>query len=113
MGNTRIRARAKIDNLVHIAHNVDVGEDVAVIALSLIGGSVTIGDGAWIAPSAVIRNKVKIGKHAVVGLGGVVTKNVPDGATVMGNPAKDHKDFKKMMAALSMLVKKSSRSSGV
>ena len=105
LGDTRIRSRARVDNLVHVAHNVDIGEDVAVIALSLLGGSVTIGKGAWIAPSAVIRNKVDIGEHAVIGLGAVVTKNVPAGTTVMGNPAKDHKDFKKMMGALSLLAK--------
>lgn len=106
IGDTRIRSRARIDNLVHVAHNVDVGEDVAVIALSLLGGSVKIGKGAWIAPSAVIRNQIEIGENATIGLGAVVTKNVPAGSTVLGNPAKDHIEFKKMMGAVSLLMKR-------
>lgn len=101
---TRIRARARIDNQVHVAHNVVIGEDAAIIAQAMIGGSVKIGDRAWIAPSATIMNQVTIGADATVGLGAVVVKSVPDGETVMGSPAQPDVDFRRTRAALKALV---------
>lgn len=100
---TLIREGAKIDNLVHIAHNVVVGRHAAVIAHAMIGGGTVIGDFAWLAPCACVRDGVSIGAHAVVGLGAVVTKNVPDGATVMGAPARDAREYKTMLASLKRL----------
>lgn len=90
LGDTRICRGAKIDNLVHIAHNVVVGRDSVVIAHAMIGGSVDIGDRAWVAPGAIIRNAIGIGAEAVVGLGAVVTKTVPANTTVIGNPARPY-----------------------
>lgn len=101
---TYIGARARIDNQVHVAHNVIVGEDVAIIAQAMIGGSVRIGDRAWVAPSATIMNQVTIGVDAVVGLGAVVVKPVPDGATVMGAPAQADAEFRRARAALKRLT---------
>lgn len=104
LGDTVIEARARIDNLVHVAHNVHIGEDVAVIALSMLGGSVRIGSGAWIAPGAVLMNQVKVGNDAIVGLGAVVVKNVAVGQTVMGAPAQDSVEFKAIRAAMAKLI---------
>jgi len=102
--DTRICARARIDNQVHIAHNVVVGADVAVIAQAMIGGSVRIGDRAWIAPSATIMNQAHVGADATVGLGAVVVKAVRDGETVMGSPAAPDHEFRATRAALKALV---------
>jgi UDP-3-O-[3-hydroxymyristoyl] glucosamine N-acyltransferase len=88
LGDTRIRAGARIDNLVHIAHNADIGENALVIAHAMIAGSATIGERAWIAPNAAIMNQLTIGAGAVVGLGAVVVKSVDPETTVVGNPAK-------------------------
>ena len=88
LGVTRIQQGAKIDNLVHIAHNVDIGVHSLVIAHAMIAGSVRIGRNAWIAPSAAIMNQVLIGENAVIGMGAVVLKDVPSDATVVGNPAR-------------------------
>lgn len=104
LGDTIIESRARIDNLVHVAHNVRIGEDAAVIALSMLGGSVDVGKGAWIAPGAVIMNQVAVGSHATVGLGAVVVKKVHDHQTVMGAPAQDSSEFKASRAALARLV---------
>lgn len=88
LADTVLRNGCKIDDHVHIAHNVDVGEDAFVIACAEVSGGVTIGPRAWIAPNASVLNQISIGADAVVGLGGVVVKSVLDGAVVVGNPAK-------------------------
>ena len=88
LGETRIGARTRIDNLVHVAHNVQIGADCAVIARAMIAGGVTVGDRAWIAPSASILNQVTVGADAVVGMGAVVIRDVAPGSTVVGNPAR-------------------------
>ncbi len=89
LGPTRIRDGAKIDNLVHIAHNVDIGENALVIANAMIGGSARIGAGTWVAPSASVKNQVTIGAGVTVGMGAVVLGNVADGKVVAGVPAKE------------------------
>lgn len=104
LGDTIIRQGAKIDNQIHVAHNVDIGRDAVVIAQSMIGGSVRIGDRAWIAPSVTIMNGLTIGADAVCGLGAVVTKSVADGATVMGNPARNKDEAKALLAAQKKLI---------
>jgi UDP-3-O-[3-hydroxymyristoyl] glucosamine N-acyltransferase len=88
LDDTVIGRGTKIDNLVHIAHNVRIGRNVFIIANSQIAGSVAIDDGAHVAPSATILNQLKIGAGAIVGLGAVVTRDVPPGATVMSTPAR-------------------------
>ena len=54
----------------------------------MLCGSVKVGDNVWIAPNASIRQGLTIGDNAVIGLGSVVVKNVSEGKTVKGNPAK-------------------------
>jgi UDP-3-O-[3-hydroxymyristoyl] glucosamine N-acyltransferase len=88
LGNTIIGRGTKIDNLCHIAHNVNIGRHCVIIALSMIGGSTKIGDYSHVAPSASIMNKVELGKNVLVGLGSVVTRNVADNVVVNGVPAR-------------------------
>lgn len=88
LGSTLIKKNAKIDNLVHIAHGVEVGENSLVIANAMIAGSVKIGKNSWIAPSASILNKKTIGDNVTVGLGAVVIKDIESNDTVVGNPSK-------------------------
>jgi UDP-3-O-[3-hydroxymyristoyl] glucosamine N-acyltransferase len=92
-GFTEIGEETKIDNLVHIAHNVRIGKRCLIVALSMLGGSVTIGDDVFVGPSAVIRPEVRIGPGAVVSMGSVVTKDVEPGQKVTGNFALDHQKF--------------------
>ena len=95
LADTVIRTGARIDNLVHIAHNVIVGRHSAIIAHSMIGGSTVIGDYCWVAPSSCLRDQLVVGQGVTVGLGSVVTKGVAEGVTVFGVPARTAEEHKK------------------
>ena len=88
IGNTEIGSGTKIDNLVHIAHNVVIGVNCLLIANSMIGGSAVVGKNVWIAPSAALKNQVEIGENSLIGMGAVVIRDVAPGLTIAGNPAK-------------------------
>ena len=92
INDTVIGEGSKIDNLVHVAHNVQIGKNCVIIAQSMIGGSTIIEDGVWISPSSVIRDGIRIGKNTLIGMGSVVTKNVPENEVWAGNPAKFFKN---------------------
>lgn len=89
-GETYVGEGAKIDNLVHIAHNLYIGKGAVITAHVITCGSSIIEDGAWIAPNSSILNRVTIGKGAKVGLGSVVTRDVVPYTVVYGSPAKTH-----------------------
>jgi len=86
--DTWIASGCKIDNLVHIAHNVEIHHDTLVVAGSVICGSVTIGHHSYIGANVTIREHLKIGNNSYIGMGSVVTKNVGDNEMWYGNPAK-------------------------
>jgi UDP-3-O-[3-hydroxymyristoyl] glucosamine N-acyltransferase len=92
-GNTIIGEGTKIDNLVHIAHNVVIGKHAAIIANAMIAGSTEIGDFAWISPSASVKDVVRIGKNATIGLGASVLRSVSDNQVWIGNPAEPIEQF--------------------
>ena len=103
LGDTIIRRGARIDNLVHIAHNVVVGRDAFVIANAMVGGSTALGDGSWISPSATLRDGIVVGPRSTVGLGALVTKDVPDGETWAGSPARPLAEFLAIQSKLKAL----------
>jgi UDP-3-O-[3-hydroxymyristoyl] glucosamine N-acyltransferase len=86
--STILHKNVKVDNLVHIAHGVEIGANSLIIANAMIAGSVKIGENTWIAPSSSIIQKTTIGDDVIVGLGSVVLKNVEDGSVVAGVPAR-------------------------
>ncbi len=90
-GRTWIKRGVKTDNLVHIAHNVVVGEDTVLVAQVGISGSVTIGSHSILAGQTGVAGHVAIGNRVTVGGGSGVTKSVPDGRIVSGFPAVDHR----------------------
>jgi UDP-3-O-[3-hydroxymyristoyl] glucosamine N-acyltransferase len=87
LDNTVIGEGTKIDNLVHIGHNAHIGKNCIIVAQSLVGGSCTIDDNVYVAMSVCLRDHIRIGRNATVGMGAVVTKNVPANLTVIGVPA--------------------------
>jgi len=106
LSNTHIKKGAKIDNLVHIAHNVVVGEHAYVIANAMIGGSTVIGDKAYIAPSASLRDQIEIGKEALVGMSATVLKSIPQNQIWSGNPARNFEEVKRIHKELQKLIDK-------
>ena len=88
LDDTVIGNDVKIDNLVHIAHNSQVGAGAFVIASAVICGGVQLGARSWVAPNAVVKEQATVGDDALVGLSATVLRDVPDGATVVGNPAR-------------------------
>lgn len=87
---TTIGNDSKLDNMVHVAHNVVVGERCMVAAQAMLAGSVTLGDDVWIGPSSAISSGVTIGNGASVTIGAVVTRDVPPNSRVSGNFAVEH-----------------------
>lgn len=105
METTRIKRGTKIDNLVQIAHNVVVGADTVIAALSGISGSVKIGDRVTLAGQVGIVDHVEIGDDVTVGAQAGVTKNIPSGGVFLGSPAVPHLAFKRSVAAVNRIPK--------
>ena len=85
---TIIEDGVKIDNLIHIAHNVKVGKNTAIIANCMVAGSVIIGENSWIGPSTSILESIRIGDNSFIGMGSVVIKNIPNEEVWVGVPAR-------------------------
>jgi len=99
LGATRVGRGTKIDNLVQIAHNVQVGEDTVIVAQVGISGSSQIGSRVTIAGQVGVVDHVRIGDDVTVGAQAGVTKDVPPGTVVLGSPAMPHLEFKRQLAA--------------
>ncbi len=87
--HARVGAHVSIMVQVLVSEKVVIGDYVFIAAGTKLGGFVTIGEGSFIGMNSAVRDHVKIGRYATVGMGSVVTKDVPDGATVVGNPARE------------------------
>src|ERR1035438_291050 len=118
LAETRIRRGTKIDNLIHVGHNCDIGEDVILVALAGISGSCTVGNGA------VIAGQVGMGDHAHVGpgviLGGqagvlsgktVTNEGLKPGTVLWGTPARPLKQVLREMAVLARLARRPAKPS--
>jgi UDP-N-acetylglucosamine acyltransferase len=75
----------------HIGHDAKIGSKCEISSGSIIGGYVVIEDEVKIKLKCVIRNRKKVGKGALIGMGSVVVKDIEAGKTVYGNPAKERK----------------------
>jgi len=102
-GVTRIGRGTKLDNLVQIAHNVDMGEHIAMAALSGVAGSATIKNGVIVGGSSAISDHVTIGEGAMIGGASGVAKDVKARDIVWGIPAHNMKQVMKEQACISKL----------
>jgi UDP-3-O-[3-hydroxymyristoyl] glucosamine N-acyltransferase len=113
---TRIGRGTKIDNLVHVGHNCDIGEDVILVALTGISGSCTVGNGA------VIAGQVGIGDHVTVGpgviLGGqsgvfngstLTNEGLKPGTVHFGTPARPLHQVLREQATLARLARRGAK----
>nr|WP_321234939.1 UDP-3-O-(3-hydroxymyristoyl)glucosamine N-acyltransferase [uncultured Psychroserpens sp.] len=101
--STIIGDGCKIDNLVQIAHNCELGRSCIMAGSSGLAGSVTLGDGVVIGGSASIKDHTTIHSGATVGAGSGVMNDVPAGKTVLGYPAADSREMLKQWVALRKL----------
>lgn len=90
-GKTLIKRGVKTDNLVHIAHNVTVGEDTILVAQVGIAGSTTIGKHVVVAGQVAISGHITVGDNVTIGGKAGVAKSVPSGEVVSGMPEMPHK----------------------
>jgi UDP-3-O-[3-hydroxymyristoyl] glucosamine N-acyltransferase len=103
LGSTVIGRGTKIDNLVQIAHNVEIGEHCIVIAQVGISGSTKLGKYVILAGQVGIAGHLKIGNQVTVAAQSGVMHNIPDGEKWLGAPAQPDKQTKRQMIAIQHL----------
>lgn len=107
--DTIIGEGTKIDNLVQIAHNVNIGRHCVIVGLVGISGSATLGDYVVVAGQAGIVGHVNIGTGAQIGGGSKVHENIAPGAKVLGYPAMDANLFMRQAARSAVNARKSAK----
>lgn len=85
--NVIINTRASID------HDCQVGDGVHIAPGAVLCGTVSVGEGSFVCAGATIAPNLKIGEHAIIGAGSTVIRDVPDGVTVVGSPARIIRQF--------------------
>lgn len=102
-GVTRIRSGVKIDNLVQIGHNCDIGEHCVLVAQVGVSGSVTIGRYCVLAGQAGVADHLTLGSGVRVGAQAGVAQDVADREQLLGSPARDSRAYLKQDFALRRL----------
>ena len=105
MGATIIKSGVKLDNLIQLAHNVEIGRDTVIAAQAGVSGSTKIGENCVIAGQVGVVGHLTIADKTKIGAQSGVPKDIKEeGKIVSGSPAVDHKDFLKINAVLRNLV---------
>lgn len=103
MGSTVINEGVKIDNLVQIAHNVEVGKNTVIVAQVGVAGSAKIGENCMIGGQVGIAGHIRIGNNVKIGAQSGISNNVKDNSTLWGTPAFGYRDFMKSYAVFKNL----------
>jgi len=103
LGETRIAAGSKLDNLVQVGHNVVIGRGTVIAAQSGISGSSRLGEQVQIGGQTGVVGHLTIGDGARIGAGSGVASDVPPGATRSGMPVFDHAGWRRSVAAFPRL----------
>jgi len=94
----------KTDDHIHIAHNDLIEDNTIITAGVIISGSVNIKQNSWIGINSSIKQGVKIGGNSLIGMAACVNKDVQDGTTVIGNPAKEISEFIKIQNKINSIL---------
>jgi UDP-3-O-[3-hydroxymyristoyl] glucosamine N-acyltransferase len=100
---TRNGRGTKIDNLVQIAHNCQIGENCMIVSQVGISGSTKLGRHVTLAGQVGVAGHLEIGDHAMVGAQSGVPGTLPGGKAYSGYPAIDHKEWLKSSAVFPRL----------
>lgn len=100
VGDTVIGAGTKIDNLVHVGHNVRIGRRCLLMAGVGIAGSTRIGDDVILAGHVGVTDHLVIGDRARIAAKSAVFGDIPAGSSFSGHPARPHRQFLRAQAAL-------------
>jgi len=103
LGSTVIGQGTKIDNLVHVAHNVVIGRHCLVMGQVGFAGSTCLGDYCVVAPQSGIAGHLKLGNQATIGAKSGVMRDVPEKGTVLGIPAMPDRQTKRQWIGLQQL----------
>ena len=103
IGTTRIGKGTKIDNLVQVAHNVDLDEHIVIAGLTGISGSARIGKRCMIGGQAGIAQSITVGHDCIIAAKSGVMSDLPPGAKVSGMPAIEHREFFRRISYTSKL----------
>jgi len=103
MGSTVINEGVKIDNLVQIAHNVEVGKNTVIVAQVGVAGSAKIGENCMIGGQVGIAGHIRIGNNVKIGAQSGISNNVKDNSSLWGTPAFGYRDFMKSYAVFKNL----------
>jgi UDP-3-O-[3-hydroxymyristoyl] glucosamine N-acyltransferase len=107
LDDTIVGRGTKIDNMVHIAHNVHIGTDCLIMGCAAIAGSSEIGDRVILAGGAGLIDHLHIGNDARLGAGSVLFSDLPAGGAWSGHPARPHREFLRGVAAMFDLTRHS------
>jgi UDP-3-O-[3-hydroxymyristoyl] glucosamine N-acyltransferase len=99
-GSTIVKDGTKIDNLVHLAHNVIIGEDCLLVAQTGIAGSTTVGNHVVFAGQSGCNGHLTIGDNCIFAARSAPIKDVPSDSFFAGFPARPHRDWLKVEVAL-------------
>ncbi|MFI5235011.1 MAG: UDP-3-O-(3-hydroxymyristoyl)glucosamine N-acyltransferase [Gemmatimonadales bacterium] len=105
LGDTVIGTGTKLDNLVHVAHNVRLGRRCLVAGQTGFAGSVHLGDGVQVGGQVAINGHMSVGDRARIGGASAVYGNIPAGETWSGHPARPHRELLRHLATMNRLSK--------
>lgn len=103
LSTTFVGRGTKIDHYCHIGHNTVIGEDTVITPNVTTLGGCKIGDNCWLGAGTMLRDRVILSNRVTTGMGSMVTKNVPEGETWVGAPARPLEEFKELQLKLSRL----------
>lgn len=105
MGSTRIGQGVKLDNLIQVAHNVEIGKNTVIASQTGVAGSTKLGECCMIGGQVGFAGHIHVGDHVVIGAQTGIPNDVASGSRLMGYPAVDARDFARQAVYIKNLGK--------